>query len=141
MSRKKRSHTPTTIEAAQRRATEIARDYGNFECDRCAIAIAAGLDRAVAATFERLATADQSDVIALADKDQQISLSGVHVGIRIGDRVFDNLHHDGVAAVAWAERFITATGAPLVQQASPVSAFYDTIFARKRFSRWLFGNR
>jgi hypothetical protein len=141
MGRKKRLPTPASIDAAQQIAMEIACQFGNFECDRSAIAIAKALGRDFDATFQRLATSDRSDVIALADRDLQISLSGVHVGIRIGGKIFDNLHPDGVTAGGWVKRFITATGAPLLEEACPLSAFYDTIFVRKRFLRWLFGAR
>jgi hypothetical protein len=123
----------------QQTATVIARRYGVFECDGCVIEIAKKLGKRFVATFERLRTPDGSDVIALVDRGLQISTSGVHVGIRIGDRVFDNLHPEGVVAAEWPGKFMSATGAGLKQESRPIGGFFGKIFLRKKFVRWLLG--
>ena len=136
---KKKAATSWTIEEAQRTAGEIAKKFGLFQCDRCATDIARLLGKSTLASFERLRTADQSDVIGLQREGIQISTNGTHVGVRLGDRIIDNLHPEGVPADDWIERFITATDAPLVQQSRPVSEFFGKGFLAKRFQQWLLG--
>jgi len=127
-----------SIDAAQRKAATIARRFDAFECDRCAIEIVKALGKEVDATFERLCTSDRSDVIGLLREEMQISRSGVHVGIRIGDRVFDNLHPEGMAAEEWQAEFVSTTGAPLTRESVAIQQFFGKIFMKKRFTRWLF---
>jgi hypothetical protein len=129
-----------TIEQAQRVATEIAKKFGLFECDRCAKAIAKKLGKNFTATFERLRTADNSDAIGLAARGILISANRIHLGIRIGDLVFDNIHHAGVPAADWTKRFVTATDAPLEHQSRPISEFFGKIFLAEKFRRWLSGS-
>jgi hypothetical protein len=69
----------------------------------------------------------------------QISTNGVHLGIRIGDRVIDNLHHRGLPAGEWADRFVTATEIRLERQSKPIAEFFGKIFLVKRFHQWLYG--
>jgi hypothetical protein len=134
-----RSRNPVlTVEAAQHEAAEIARTFGTFECDRCARAIAKKLGNHFDATFERLCTSDRSDVIGLANEGMQISTNRVHVGIRIGDKIIDSLHPEGVACAEWGIMFVSATEAPLVQQSVPIKDFFGKIFLVKKFNRWLY---
>jgi hypothetical protein len=126
-----------TQEKAQQAASKIASRFGVFECDRCAREIAKRLGRRSDAIFQRLSTADRSDIIGLADEDKQISASGFHVGVRIGDKVFDNLHHTGVSAHEWADRFVTSTGADLLIESRPIIVFFAKRFLTKKFNRWL----
>ena len=133
-----RSESLVAVEEAQQVASKIAKKYGRFECDRCAREVAKRLREKVDATFERLCTADKSDVIGLAEEGIQISANRVHVGIRIGDKIIDNLHPEGVPSSEWAGRFISATDAPLVQQSRPIQEFFGKIFLVKKFYRWLF---
>jgi hypothetical protein len=134
---KKKAKRPATVEEAQQAASEIAKGYGNFQCDACAREIASGLGKNSDATFERLRTSDRSDVIGLAQEGIQISTNGVHVGVRIGEKIFDNHYHEGVTAAQWMGRFLTATDAPLVRQSRPIQEFFGKIFLVKQFNRWL----
>jgi hypothetical protein len=127
-----------SLAAAQRAASEIAGRFGLFECDRCAAEIAKRLGKRFPATFERLRTSDKSDVIGLIAEGIQITRNRTHVGIRIGDRIFDNLHHTGVAVSEWEDRFMTLTGAPLEIESRPVSDFFGRVFLGKKLRRWLF---
>ncbi len=102
--------------------------------------IARKLGKNFAGSFERLRTSDRSDIIGLAQEGIQISISGVHLGVRIGDKIYDNLHHQGVPASAWARRFMAATDAPLLQESKPIGEFFGKIFLVKRFYRWLFSS-
>ena len=128
-----------TAEAAHQLASAIAAEYGSFECDRCAKAIAKRLGWRFNAQFERLRTADNSDVIGHLKRGIQVSANRVHVGIRIGERVFDNVNHEGVLADEWSKAFVTATDAPLIRESRPISEFFAKVFLVKKFERWLFG--
>ena len=67
-------------------------------------------------------------------------MSGVHLGVRIGDKIYDNLHHQGVPANEWAGGFLAGTDAPLLQESKPIGEFFGKVFFVKRFYRWLFGS-
>jgi hypothetical protein len=128
-----------TIAEAQQLAQEVASRYGVFECERCAVEIARRLRNGFPATFERLRTSDQSDVIGLVEEGVQISRTGTHTGVRIGDKVYDNLYHEGVLETEWAGRFVAATEVPLLKVSRPVSDFFGKVFLTKKFIKWLFG--
>jgi hypothetical protein len=128
-----------SVQEAQAAALRIAQRFGLFECDQCAIAIAKALGKSFPLTFERLRTADDSDIIGLLEEGIQVSRNRFHVGVRVGDKIFDNHHHDGVAASKWAQRFTTVTDAPLVQESRPVSAFFGKVFLTRKFNRWACG--
>jgi hypothetical protein len=129
-----------TIQEAQQAAQVVASKFGVFECDQCAIAIARKLGRGFPATFERRRTSDHSDVIGLMAESVQISRNRTHAGVRIGDKVYDNLHHEGVPASEWAGRFVAATETPLVQESREISDFFGKVFLVKRFLKWLYGS-
>ncbi len=130
---------PLSEEDAQQAASGVARLFGLFECDRCATEIAKRLGERFPASFERLRTSDKSDVIGLIAEGVQISRNQTHVGVRVGNRIFDNLHHEGVDAAEWADRFMTLTEAPLDRDSRPVADFFGKRFLTKTFLRWLFG--
>jgi hypothetical protein len=85
-----------SVEKAQQLASSIAARFDVFECDRCAVEIAKALGKMFPAYFERLRTSDKSHSIGLAEEGIQISANGLHLGIRIADRIFDNLHQTGI---------------------------------------------
>jgi hypothetical protein len=127
-----------SVTAAQQAASEIASRFGLFECDRCAAEIAKRLGRSFPATFERLRTSDKSDVIGLIAEGVQVSRNRAHVGVRVGDQIFDNLHHGGTPASEWAARFMTMTEAPLETESRPIGDFFGRVFLGKKFRQWLF---
>jgi hypothetical protein len=129
-----------TIERAQQIAAAIARSFKVFECDDCAKAIAKRLGRDFDACFVRLRTADNTDGIWFEAEALMISKNRVHIGVRIGDLIFDNLHQEGVAATQWPSRFVAVTGASLEQQSRPTSEFFGKIFLAEKFSRWFSGH-
>src|SRR5712691_10429672 len=100
---------PLTVEEAQQTACAVASKFGLFECDRCTREIVKRLGRDFPATVERLRTSDKSDVIGLRREGLQISRNRTHVGVRIGSRIFDNLHPEGVPEEEWVGRFISMT--------------------------------
>jgi hypothetical protein len=131
---------PLTPEEARGIAREVASRFGVFECDRCAIEIAKRIGRVFPASFERLRTSDDSDVIGLALEDIQISRNRTHVGVLVGDRVYDNLYHEGVPKEEWVGRFLSVTEAPLIHETRPVEEFFGKVFLTRKFIRWVFGS-
>jgi hypothetical protein len=129
-----------TVEDAQRAASEVASQFRVFECDQCAAAIVKRLGRIVPMTFERLRTGDGSDVIGIVPDGIQVSRNKTHIGVRIGDRIYDKLHHQGIPENEWAGRFMTMTPARLVRESRPVRDFFGKVFLRKRFRRWSSGS-
>jgi hypothetical protein len=130
-----------TIERARRLATTIASKFDVFDCDKCAKAIARRLGKDFQARFERLSIVGEGDIIGLAATDMQISKNGVHVGVRIGDIIVDNIHPDGVPADKWPDQFIAEYDAPLEHESRSTREFFGMIFLAERFNRWLFRNR
>jgi hypothetical protein len=125
-----------TIAQAQQIAADIAEKSPIFQCFECAIEIAKKIRKTVHATFERLRTLDNTDVICLRTEDLAISVNRIHLGIRIGDIVFDNIHHAGVPAIEWPRRFMSPVGDPLVHEARPIAEFFGRIFLVKEFRQW-----
>ena len=124
------------MERAQQVAAAVAAKYDLLECDECAKEIAQKLGKTFNASFERLRTSDGSDGIGLEAEGLLISKTGVHLGIRVGDMVFDNLHHNGVPAVEWPGRFVALSLASLDHQARSISDFFGKIFLTEKFRRW-----
>src|SRR5262249_55031062 len=111
MPRRKKGDQPPTIEQAQVVAAEIAAGFKNLECAECVAAVAKELGCGVEASFERLRTTDGSDLILLVETGIPISTNKVHIGIRIGDVIIDNIHPGGVQASVWISRYAALTGA------------------------------
>jgi len=121
-------------------AREIASRYDVFECDKCAKAIAQKLGRDFPASFERLRTSDEGEIIGLVATGIQISKNRVHVGIRIGGLIFDNLHHDRVIVEEWRDCFVSENEAPLNWETRSINEFFGKIFLAEKFNGWLFGS-
>jgi Papain fold toxin 2 len=132
---------PASVAAAQRLAGSIARRYTTFECVECARDIVRALGRTADAEVIKLLTSDRSAVIGLTARDVQISQTGHHVGVRVGDLVFDNLHPDGVPAAAWVGEFLAGTGVPLDRHARAIATFFGRRFLRKQFDQFASSRR
>jgi hypothetical protein len=132
---------PASLAAAQQVASGIARRYTTFECAECAREIVRALGPTADAEVIKLLTSDRSAAIGLATRDVQISQTGHHVGVRVGDLVFDNLHPGGVPAAAWAGGFLVGTGAPLDRHARAGATFFGRRFLRKQFDQFASNRR
>lgn len=138
MSRKRKRDVPATLQEALAFAAQIACKFKVLECKECAIAIAKQLGRDFDACFERLRTADETDVLGLLEGGIQASVNQTHLGVRIGDLIIDNPHPDGVPANQWAGRYVACSGAAFVQQSQPIRAFFGRGFLVKEFNDWAF---
>jgi hypothetical protein len=129
---------PLTLTEAQQWAGDISRLFGNYECTDCAAAIVKAIGPCPGAEIVRLSTMDGSGVVGLRAEDKRISVTGIHVGVRVGDLVFDN-HPAGVAATDWRSRFVAGTETDLVIASRPVVEFFGQIFRRKAFDYFVAG--
>ena len=86
----------------------------------------------------RIRPGDGSSVIGLSKTKSLISNNRSHVGVQVGDRVFDNLHPEGVPTEEWPGRFITLTGFPLVKEGRPAGDFFGARFRRQQFRDWVY---
>jgi Papain fold toxin 2 len=132
---------PVTLAEAQETASAIARDFANFECTDCSKKIAQALGPRQDSTVVKLRVSDGSSVIGLRAQDRQISQTGHHVGVRVGDIVFDNLHPNGLAADEWLRAFVSGTGATLSQYERSLAKFFGERFRSKEFDRFASSRR
>jgi hypothetical protein len=132
---------PTSTKAAQQEAAEIASRFGNLECVECAKEIVLALGPNVDAEVIKLRCDDDSGGIHLPAKELLISWAGHHVGVRVGDKVYDNHHHDGISADAWPARFVAATRAKLTVHRRPLKGFFGKILKWKELAVFLSNRR
>jgi hypothetical protein len=97
------------VDPAHTIAAAAANGYPVLRCQECADNIRATL---TAAGFQgqivELRTADRSPFMICLSYDggqKSITLNGWHVGVRVGDLVFDNLHTSGMPYDAWVQDF------------------------------------
>jgi hypothetical protein len=124
---------PATQADAQRLGVRIALDYGVLECDRCARKILQAIGPRADTELIRLSTTDGSDIIGLEERDLQVSETGIHVGVCIGNLVIDNLHPGGTPRAAWAGRFISGFAQPLQLTTRAARVFFHRRFLRRQF--------
>jgi hypothetical protein len=130
---------PQTGERDRRIASRVAAKFDLlYECDACAAEIIKAVGRGSSARVTRIRPGDGSSVIGLAKTKSLISNNRSHVGVQVGDRIFDNLHPEGVPTEEWPRRFITMTGAPLVIEGRPVADFFGARFRREQFRDWVY---
>lgn len=124
-------------ERDRRIARRVAAKFEIGECEACAAEIIKALGRGSSARVLRIhfTVGSEFEFIGLAKTEALISYNGFHVGVQVGDRVFDNLHHEGVPSEEWLGRFIAET--PLVMEERPVADFFGARFLRQRFRDWV----
>ncbi len=126
-----------TLEEAQNLAGKVAGEFDIFECDLFIRKMAKFLGRNFPATVERIRVSDDSEVLVLVENFQQIAMTGFHLGLGIGDLVYDNIHPQGVLATQWAGKYMAATGRPLRADSKSLADFFGKIFLVKRFNHWI----
>lgn len=128
---------PATLVEAQQRAREIAFAFGPQECAVCARLIIQALGPDLDVEILKLRTSDESDVIGLVNQDVQVTETGIHVGVRVGNQVFDNHHAAGIDVEHWESRFVAAFGTPLIRISRDASEFFGQRFLGRRFDRFV----
>lgn len=63
----------------------------------------------------------------------RVSQSGQHVGVRIGDRVYDNLNHGGIDLDRWMALFVDGEERTLNATTRPIAEFFGRIFRGREF--------
>lgn len=86
----------------------------------------------------RIRPADGSRFIGSVETNTLVSNNRSHVGVQVRDRVFDNLHPEGVPAGEWPGRFLARTGAKLIIEVKPAADFFGARFLQRRFRDWLY---
>jgi len=100
---------PGESETPEQTAARAAHGFGHLQCQECAEAVR----RAVAAVGGRgqiieLRGGGQRGFIiskSLPPTATAISMNGRHVGVHVGDTVFDNLHPEGMPFNRWIADF------------------------------------
>jgi hypothetical protein len=59
----------------------------------------------------------------------------------VGNKVFDNHHHDGILVADWPGEFVAATGAALSHYRRPISNFFGKIFRWREFAKFASNRR
>jgi Papain fold toxin 2 len=125
---------PETVAAAQAIARAITRKYGNYECAECAKDLVLAIGPGIDASVVKLLNDEGEGSIILPAEGRHVSWSGHHVGVRIGQMIYDNQFPDGVAADEWAPRYADAEENPLISYHRPIGDFFGQRFRRREFS-------
>lgn len=103
-------------------AAAAARGFRVLECQQCADKIKAALQRAgnpgEIVQIRAKAGGDFMVCLSYDGGAMTITQNGRHLGVRVGDVVFDNLHADGVAIDSWIRDF-DAIGGIEIHATSP----------------------
>ena len=90
-------------------ATKAAQGFQRLRCQECAAAIRAALVAAghKGQVIEIRARGDNDFMVCLSFDGgwASITQNGRHLGVRVGDEVFDNLHANGMDYEAWLKDF------------------------------------
>jgi hypothetical protein len=96
-------------EGPQNVASKAARGFGVFQCHECAENVKKALQAAgySGTLVEIRGKAGRDFMVCLSYDGGQstITQNGRHVGVRIGDLMFDNLHPNGIPADRWLKDF------------------------------------
>lgn len=126
---------PSTTAAAQERAAAIARGFTNYQCVECSREIVRALGpQADAAVIKLRVPPQRGDDVVLPSQGRHVSSSGHHVGVRVGDRVYDNHHPDGVPVERWPSLYTDLEYGALLVYEQPVGEFFGRRFRSKSFS-------
>ena len=93
--------------AGQSVAETAAKGFKNLECEQCAQNIQAALQKAgyKGQVIEIRGGGDFIVSKSLPNTARAISENGRHIGVRVGDTVFDNLHPNGIPFEQWINDF------------------------------------
>jgi hypothetical protein len=75
-------------------------------------------------------------LVVLPSAGIPVGTTGHHVGIRIGDVVFDNHFHNGLPFEDWRQRYKDIDDTNLELFERPASDFFGSIFRSKEYSRF-----
>src|SRR5437762_3247853 len=97
---------PSTLEEAQAVASDIAQSYfAVFQCVECANAICRAIGPNPEAFAVKVVTNEGKGIVIYPNEGLRVATTGQHVGIRIGDLIYDNLNPAGSPASIWPALF------------------------------------
>lgn len=98
-----------TKEEVWQNVSQIVAGYTLLECDRCALAVMDWLrDNGIEGKVLRLRTKRRSEVFIISDRygsNESITENGIHYGVEVFGKVFDNLSTEGLSREAWLNDF------------------------------------
>jgi Papain fold toxin 2 len=100
--------------SAQEVAAQAARGFDRLQCQECAEAVRAALLAAghTGQLIEIRARGKRDYMVCISFEEgrRSITQNGRHLGVRVGDLVFDNLHPLGLLYEAWLRDFDAPAG-------------------------------
>ena len=99
---------------------QIIVNYRLLECTPCAIAIVQWLsDNGTQGQILRLRTKRPSELFIISQRhgmSESITENGIHYGVEVFGKVFDNLSTEGLSRVEWINDFSCASGQLLLEE-------------------------
>jgi hypothetical protein len=95
---------------------KITATFGLYKCDECAKAVMLWLqEHDIEGRIIKIQTSDGEDYIIsvrLENQgiDESITLNGIHYGVEVRGKVFDNLSVEGLTKEDWLNDFICPSG-------------------------------
>jgi len=96
-------------EEVDREIGKIVEKFSILECDKCARAVITWLDEnGIEGKLLKLRTRNPREFYIVSDRlnpEQSITNNGVHYGVEVEGRVFDNLSTSGMSRLNWINDF------------------------------------
>ncbi|NEO93347.1 MAG: hypothetical protein F6K56_25295 [Moorea sp. SIO3G5] len=100
--------------------SQIVAGYPLLECDRCAMSVMEWLrQNGVEGKIIRLRTKRRNEVFIISDRygtGDSITENGIHYGVEVFGKVFDNLSREGLSREAWLNDFHCPSGKFIVDE-------------------------
>jgi hypothetical protein len=98
-----------TQEEIWQNISQIVAGYPLLECDRCAISVMEWLKQnGIEGKILRLRTKRRSEIFIISDRygsNESSTENGIHYGVEVFGKVFDNLSTEGLSREAWINDF------------------------------------
>ncbi|MEC4818993.1 MAG: papain fold toxin domain-containing protein [Scytonema sp. PMC 1069.18] len=92
----------------------IASQFKNLECDKCAMALKSWSDaNGIEGTIIKLKTKKRNDFFIISNRyseSESITENGIHYGVEVLGLVFDNLSRQGLSRNDWINDFSCRSG-------------------------------
>ncbi|MBE9051201.1 hypothetical protein IQ243_12370 [Nostocales cyanobacterium LEGE 11386] len=103
-----------SIEEIYQELGNISSQFNNLECDKCAMALKAWLDaHRIEGKIIKLRTKKRNDFFIISNRytdSESITDNGIHYGVEVLGRIFDNLSRQGLPRDEWINDFSCRSG-------------------------------
>ena len=103
-----------TKEEVWQNVSQIVAGYSLLQCDLCAVSVMEWLrENGIEGKILRLRTKRRNEVFIISDRygtNESITENGIHYGVEVFDKVFDNLSTEGLSREAWLNDFHSPSG-------------------------------